>query len=587
MPLDAICLTAVKNELSRQIIGMKIEKIQQPERDIIILSLRGQGVRSLRLLISVGASDARVHLTEYKFENPKSPPMFCMLLRKHISGARVKKITQPVGERVLTLHLETIDSIGVKSDKSLVVEMIGRMSTMVLIDNDRVIIDCLRRIGGEINGKRSVLPGLIYRDPPKQEGKLNPLDFSEDDLCKLLKNKGSLTIEKLLISNFIALSPLICREIVWRAYGDTDYRLDAIKDNGHALCKEFLDLMSKVKINAQEPWLLLSKDNTVYDFSYTQIKQYDNCYIAKREESFSTMIDTFFTRTEQKRRIDQRSSATLKSMSIARDRLVRKMTVQRTELEETAKRDHLRESGDLITANMHKIKKGDLVLTTEDFYSEDKKLRKIKLDPMKSPQQNAAKYYKAYKKAKNARKFITEQIQNGEKELEYLESVIEMIKRVETENDLEDIRKELVSTGYIKKKQQQKVKQTESAPLRFKSSKGLWIFVGRNNMQNDKLTLKTALKTDIWLHTQKIHGAHVIISCNGKSPDEATLNEAASIAAFYSAARRDSKVPVDYTEVRRVKKPSGGRPGMVIYNDFKTILASPDEELVRRLRDNG
>ena len=586
MPLDAICLNAVKNELSGQITGMKIDKVQQPERDMIILSLRGKGVQTLKLLISVGASDARVHITEYKFENPKSPPMFCMLLRKHITGARIIDIAQPPGERVLSLLLETIDAMGVKSEKRLVVEMIGRMSTIALLDNDGIIIDCSRRIGGELDGKRSVLPGLIYRDPPQQEGKMDPLSVSAEDFNERLKNADSQTIAKWLISNFIALSPLICREIVWRAYGDTEYRIDAIEDEGLSLCNEFMDLMQKAKTKIQEPWLLLTEDNTPFDFSYTQIKQYETYYLLNREDSFSCMIDTFFTRSEQKKRIDQRSSATLKTMTTARDRLIRKMTAQRVELESTSKRDYLRECGDLITANLHVMNKGEEYLSAEDFYSENNSHRKITLDPLKTPQQNAAKYYKSYSKAKNAYKFITEQIKNGEKELEYLDSVIELIKRIETENDLNEVRYELTSTGYIKKYKQSKVKQTESAPLRFLSSTGKRIYVGRNNIQNDKLTLKTASKSDIWLHAQKIHGAHVIISCDGAQPDDVTLNEAASIAAYYSAARRDSKVPIDYTNVKKVKKPSGGRPGMVIYNDYQTILATPDEQLVNCLREN-
>jgi len=511
-----------------------------------------------------------------------------MLLRKHISNARIKDITQPQGERVLKLLLETTDAIGVKSEMSLVIEMIGRMSTITLIESDGVIIDSLRRIGGEFNEKRSVLPGLIYRDPPKQEGKLDPLSIkNEDELSDLLKNAGTLTIEKWLIANFIALSPLICREIVWRAYGEADYRIDSIEDNGVSLCREFFSLLQQVKSNSFEPWLLSINESEPFDFSYTQIKQYEKFYTCEKEESFSRMIDMFYTRSQQKRRLIQRSSSTLKLLITARERLVRKMTAQRIELEETSKRDYLRECGDLITANMHVVKKGQKCLSAEDFYSEDNKLREIKLDPFKTPQQNAAKYYKLYSKAKNARKFITEQIQNGEKEHEYLDSVIDLVERIETEQDLNDIRSELTSTGYLKKQNQQKAKQTVSAPMRFLSSSGMWIYVGRNNIQNDKLTLKTASKSDVWLHTQKIHGAHVIISCGGATPDETTLSEAASIAAYYSAARRDTKVPIDYTLVRKVKKPSGGRPGMVIYNDYQTVIATPDENLVNRLRDNA
>jgi predicted ribosome quality control (RQC) complex YloA/Tae2 family protein len=348
------------------------------------------------------------------------------------------------------------------------------------------------------------------------------------------------------------------------------------------LRSEFFALMGQVESNDYEPWLIVNDEDKPYDFSYTRIKQYDGAYRTKRAKCFSSMLDEFFTRSAQERRIRQRSAATLKSMSTARDRLIRKMASQKHELEETSKRDYLRECGDIITANMHLLKKGQQSFIAEDFYAGGAEMREIKLDPLKTPQQNAASYYKAYTKAKNARGSLAAQLQRGEAELVYIESVIEQIQRVENEQDLNEVRDELELTGYIRAQRQQKKKQAESSALRFLSTTGMKVFAGRNNMQNDKLTLKTASKSDIWLHAQKIHGAHVIISCEGAAPDEKTLHEAASIAAYYSAARADAKVPVDYTHVKNVKKLPGGRPGMVIYTDYKTIIAAPDEELLRR-----
>ena len=590
MPLDAICVSAVKNELAKQIRGKKIDKIQQPERDVIILSLRGnpqhgEGGQTQRLLISVGADDARVHLTEHKFENPKAPPMFCMLLRKHLTGARIIDIEQPQSERVLSLRLETSSAMGVQSEKCLIVEMIGRLSNIVLKDSDGIIIDCSRRIGGELTGKRSVLPGLFYRDPPPQEGKLDPLNVTVTEFKGLLKNAGDKTVEKWLNSRFIAISPLICREIAWRAYGETDYRIDSIIDNGTALTGEFFALMTDVKEGNYEPWLLVTEDDVPKDFSFTRTGQYENACKALLAESFSQLLDGFYTRSEQNRRLSQRSSATLKLLTNTKDRLIRKLATQRVELGETTKGDYYRECGDIVTANLHVMKKGQTSLIADDFYSENKKTREIILDPLKSPQQNAALFYKKYKKSKNAVKTITEQIKKGEMELNYVTSVIDQINRVENESDLNEIRNELVLTGYIKSYKQQKTKEKESAPHRFKSTSGLIIFAGKNNIQNDKLTLKTAARSDIWLHAQKIHGSHVIISCAGSSPDEKTITEAAAIAAFYSAARTSGKVPIDYTLVKNVKKQPAGRPGAVIYSDFKTILVKPDEELVKRLRE--
>jgi len=591
MSLDALCLSAVRSELFSKIQGMKIDKVQQPESDMILLSLRNARGQVSRLLLSAGTGDARIHLTNFKFDNPKAPPMFCMLLRKHITGARIIDVTQPPAERALTLVLEAYDAIGYKSEKRITIEMIGRLSNIILSDSDGIIIDCLRRIGGELSEKRSVLPGLLYRNPPPQEGKLDPYNITNVQLHDLIrkaidsKSANAVTVDKWLLSTFSAFSPLLCREITWRAYAETDYRFATIKDDGAALVKSFLTLMEKVKANDYEPWLITTNDNKPHAFSFTRIMQYEKICKAKRAESFSSMLDEHFTRSSKEKRMSQRCAATLKTINSAHNKLVRKLAVQSMELDETSKRDYLRECGDIITTNLHLLKKGQQILTAEDFYSTSSELREIKLDPLKSPQQNAAKYYKAYTKAKNAQKFLTEQIKNGEKELEYIESIIEQIKRVENEHDLNEVRSELSLSGYIKTKKSQKEKPTESSPLRFLSKAGIRIFAGRNNLQNDKLTLKTASKFDIWLHAQKIHGAHVIISNAGVPPDEGTLCEAASIAAYYSAARKDIKVPVDYTMVKNVKKPSGGRPGMVIYSDFKTITATPDEELANRLRD--
>ena len=587
MPLDAICLAAVRNELAGQVQGMKIDKVQQPQRDMIILPLRGSGGQTLRLLISAGTGTARVHLTEFKFENPGTPPMFCMLLRKYITGAKIVDITQPQAERVLTLHLETSDALGIRSEMSLIIELIGHQSNVVLKNSENVIVDCLRRIGGGLDDKRMVLPGLIYRDPLPMIGKLNPFSVTGKELIDLIRKTNIETVDKWLLSAFTAFSPLICREITWRAYCEADYRVDAIRDNGEALEETFTALIRQIKSNEYEPWMIYGDKNIPCDFSFSRIMQYEEIYETKREESFSMMLDGYFIRTEIKRRIKQSGASISKLMNNAHKRLVRKLTAQRTELEETSKRNWLRECGDIITTNLHRIKKGQKVLLADDFYSDENKQREIRLDHLKTPQQNAAKYYKAYNKAKNARAFLTEQLQNGEKELDYVKSVIDLIERAETERDLRDIRNELVSTGYIKAHKVQKTKIIESAPLRFLSTNGMRIFAGRNNVQNDKLTLKSASKSDIWLHARKIHGAHVVISCAGTTPDEKTLDEAASIAAYYSSAREALKVPVDYTFVKKVKKTSGGRPGMVIYTDYQTILAHPDGELAKRLLDDS
>ena len=590
MPLDAFCLAAVADELSARIIGQKIDKVQQPERDIIILSLRGGNQAPCSLLISAGAGDARVHLTEHRFENPASPPMFCMLLRKHLTSARISGVEQPQSERILELTLETQDAMGVYAEKRLVVEMIGRISNIILIDAGGLIIDCLRRISDDNMERRAVIPGLFYARPPAQAGKIDPLTVTEETWRELYASSSG-TADKWLMTNFSALSPLICRELSQRAYGEADFRMSAISDEGSALRREFFSLTGIVESGGCAPWLITGADKTPRDFSYIRITQYGDAFNVQREESFSKMLDAFFTRTAQIARIKQKASATEKTMKTARDKLIRKLTVQREELKKTADRDTLRECGDILTANLHNIRKGQTELVAEDFYSENGGMRKIALDPLKTPQQNAARYYKDYSKAKNAESFLTEQIRLGENELIYIESALGEISFIENERDLNEIRRELTQTGYIRARNKDagNKKADVPSPMLFVSSTGMTIMAGKNNAQNDNLTLKIAAKTDIWLHAQKSHGAHVIIKgADANAPDDVTLFEAATIAAFYSSARGGGKTPVDYAPVKYVKKPGGGRPGMVVYTDYRTIIVTPDEDLAASLRrDNS
>jgi len=589
VPLDAICLYAVKEELSGLITGSKIDKVQQPESDMLILTLRG-GTGTCRLLLSAGSGDMRVHLTSYKFDNPASPPMFCMLLRKHLTGAKIAAISQPPAERLLVFELDTVDAMGVISRKCLIIELLGRLSNIILVDADGIIIDCLRRIAGEFNDKRIVLPGLVYRYPPAQEGKVDPYEVSIDGWRDLYHESNRAqtserTADTWLLSSFSALSPLICRELSWRAYADAGIRIGAVTDGGEALCREFFKLIGQVKSGEYEPFIISDEIKSPRDFSYTRIQQYEGVMDVDVETDFSSMLDKFYTLKARRERIRQRSSATLKIVKNARDRIIRKLSVQQEELKKTSERERQRQCGDLIMANLHGMRKGERTLVAPDFYSDNGLFREIPLDPLKTPQQNAAKYYKEYTKAKNAEKYLTELIRDGEKELFYLESVTQEINMAESEQDLVDIRGELSQTGYIRTGTgaQGSKKRVESTPMRFLSSSGMQILAGRNNNQNDRLTLKTAMKSDYWLHTQKIHGSHVIISCEGAEPDDTTLLEAAAIAAYYSDARAGGKVPVDYTQVKNVKKAPGGRPGMVLYTQYNTILARPDEGLAERL----
>ena len=571
MPLDSVCVSALASELRAQIVGGKIDKVQQPERDTVLLSIRSP-FGNVRLALCGGVGNARVHLTDAKYENPAQPPMFCMLLRKHLVGARISALLQPERERIIIFELDGYDEMGISVKKQLVVEMIGRGTNISLVNGDGIIIDCLRRVDAEMSAIRQVLPGLIYRLPISQTKPDFFAATSEERRALWEAYDGQKTPEKWLLETFSCLSPLVCREIVHRCYGDTDCLPEAMDALAETVEKgEFV------------PYMLLAEGKPK-DFSFIRINQYGADMSGECFSGFSALLDAFYTRRSQAEDLHRRTQSLRKTVKNARDRVARKLELQRTELEKTAQRDEKRRWADLITANLYRAKGGNS-LTVEDFYEEDYPSVTIPLDPLKTPQQNAAAYYKEYTKAKTAERYLTELIAQNSRDEEYLSSVIDEIDRVKSESDIADIRRELTETGYLRpQKNQAKQKLKETAPLSYVSSGGYEILVGRSNTQNDRLTLKIAHKGDIWLHTQKIHGSHVIIRCAGEDVDDATLTEAASLAALQSQASEGGKVSVDYTRVKFVKKPQGSLPGMVIYTDYSTIIAEADEALAEKLK---
>ncbi|UOO36944.1 NFACT family protein [Oscillospiraceae bacterium CM] len=586
MPLDAFCLTALCSELAHAVTGLKIDKVQQPERDQILLTLRGYGAPR-RLLISAGAQDARVHLTEYSFENPSAPPMFCMLLRKHLAGAKIVSLTQAPLERVVDLRVDAPDALGEAVEKHLILELIGRHSNIILTTGDGLIIDCLRRVDGVMSPVRPVLPGLYYSLPPTQD-KRDPLSMTRDAFFAAFKaSPPEKEADVWLVQTFHGLSPLVARELVNRSYGETDKRLGAVTDwdGGKLLFASFAALTAAIAAGHFTPVLVVGRDGRMLEFSYTAISQYGDVATMRQMAGFSELLETFYTRRSQAERLTRRAQTLHKTAATAYERLVRKLALQREELKKTEGRERLRELGDLITANLYAVQKGDESVTVVDFYAPDGRTVNIPLDPRKTPQQNAARYYRDYQKAKNAEKVLTGQIVQGDTELLYLKTVLDELKRAASERELQEIRRELVLTGYIKReKTNKKEKTTALPPMKFKSSSGLDIFVGRNNVQNEALTHALAFKSDVWLHAQKIPGSHVVISTHGAVPDAQTLSEAASLAAWFSQGRGGGKIPVDYTLVKHVKKMPGARPGMVTYTDYQTIIAIQQEDIAERLK---
>ena len=572
MPLDAVTVSALAKELSERLEGGRIDKVQQPERDMLLLSLRAKG-ENLRLVIAAGTGNARAGITRGSFENPTEPPMFCMLMRKHLVGARILSVTQPEYERLLIFTLDTHDELGVQSEKKLAVELIGRSTNAVLIGADGRIIDCMRRMDFAGDALRRMLPGMIYRLPPKQE---KPVFFALDPAQRralIAAADKTVPVDKWLMNSFSALSPLICRELAYRCNNDYVNLPDACD----ALCEA-------VAAGELAPWLI-SIDGKPKDFSFMAISQYGPAAQLERYDSFSEMLDAFYTRRDRAEQQRRRSHDLIKTVRTLRDRQQRKLAAQCEELRRTEGREDIRHQAELVTANIYRLRRGDRSLECEDYYDPACPVVHIELDPLKTPQQNAAALYKEYNKLKAAEQHLAVLTREGERQLDYLNSVLDELERAETDRDLSDIRRELTETGYIRARKGGKAERVKpQSPLKFVSDDGLEILAGRSNAQNDELTLKLARRTDYWLHTQRVHGSHVIIRCEGEEPPPRTLEQAAGIAAYYSQARGAGKVQVDYTMVRNVRKPSGALPGKVIYTDHKTLLAESDGALAERLK---
>ena len=549
MPLDAACLTALVGELRPQLEGAKVDKIFQPGRDELVLSLRNRE-GSCKLLLTANPSQPRLQFTEVSRENPAAPPMFCMLLRKHLTGARILSVTQPPMERLVDLELETLNELGDRVSRHLILEAMGRRSNLILTDENGRITDCLRKVDGELSQLRPVLPGLYYHLPPAREDKRNPQETDRETLAELL-----------------AAAPDEAEVSGW-------------------LLDQLLDAFAAVlfAIEAAQPTVLF-KNGEPKDFSFLPIRQYEGYWETKPYDTFSQLLDDFYAVRETGERVRQKGQALIKHLTNTRNRVARKIQVQQKELRDAQNREQYRINGDLITANLYQMQKGQKSLTAVNYYDPELKELTVALDPLLTPQQNAAKYYKKYTKAKTADKVLTEQLEQGRSELDYLESVLESLQRAEGERDLNEIRQELEDGGYLRAQKQGKkpVKRQKPQPMEFRSTEGLRISVGRNNTQNDQLTCKQAGKSDLWFHTQGIHGAHVILWTEGGTPDEESVTEAAMLAAWFSQGRGGGKIAVDYTPVKYVKKPVGARPGMVVYTTYRTMVVEPGEELVKRL----
>lgn len=573
MALDGAFLSMVKKELE-PLVGGRVDKISQPSREEIVIALRTRGGNE-KLLFSASAGSARVHITKKSIENPKVPPMFCMLMRKHLGNGRLLGIRQDGLERILYFDFEAMNELGDMVTVTLAAEIMGRCSNIVMINAEGKIIDSIKRVDPEMSRERPVLPGMTYSYPPRGER----LDFRTCTAGDIETSLGTLPdgdAAKSLVKIFEGISPIVAREWVYYAAKGND----AAKSD---ICGETLECLAfAVEQTARECsegkcvfTVLKDADGGLKDFSFMPILQYGGLMTTKEMSSACELLDFFYAERDSVSRMKQRSQDLYKLLQNVSERTARRLANQREELKVSAERDKLKLMGDLISANLYRVEKGMSSVAVENFYEEGCPEIKIKLDPMLTPSKNMQKYYSEYRKADTAEKILTEQIAKGEEELAYIDSVFDALTRTQSEDEVNELRQELSEQGYIRSSKLKGKPPKSRPPLEFTSPDGFTVLVGRNNKQNDQLTTKTADKTDIWLHTKDITGSHVIIRAEGKEVPDSTVLWAARVAAFHSRAKSSSQVPVDYVPVRFVKKPSGAKPGMVIFTNNRTLYVTP------------
>ena len=558
MAFDGIMMTMVRREMSDVLIGSRVNQIYQPARAELVFAFRTQqGTKKVLIRLS---DSPRVHISSCSIENPPVPPMLCMLLRKRLGGAKLSDITQPKNERVLCLHFEALNEIGDREKLKLYIEIMGRYSNAVLTDGEDRVIDTVRRIDFSVSEERVLLPKMPY-ELPRMQDKLCIEENEPETICERIDMFGG--DDRAALNTIQGISPMIAREICYRAEKDS-------------MLEQVSALKRLVEEGKGEPTLIYRADGSPMDFAFMDIRQYEGALTVRRFETFGELLDTFFSDRDRLARMKARSADIGKLLNNGIDRLSRKINLQRADLKKCADREQLRIKGDLLQANLYRIERGATSVTVENFYDENNATVTIKLDPTVSPAMNAQRCYKEYNKAKTREVMLTEQIQKATEELAYLESVQEMLSRCESEAELSAIREELREQGYIKtQKGASKRKDKPLPPIEYESSDGFRILVGRNNKQNDQLTLRTANKNDLWLHTKEIHGSHVIIVADGKEISDTAIMEAARIAAMHSKGKDSAQVPVDYTRVKNVSKPNGALPGKVIYVNYNTVYVTP------------
>ena len=589
MALDGLVVNSIAHELNSKLVGGKIDRVHQPENDEILLYVRNNR-ENFKVVLSSSSSNPRVYIAnKYNKENPLKAPMFCMLLRKHLQGGIITDITQVGFERIIKISIESYDELKDKSTKNIYVEIMGRHSNIILThDKDSTIIDSIKRVPPSVSRARQILPAMTYTLPPAQD-KIDPVKgCSIKSFINTLREFDG-PISKAMYSKFLGISPTVAKEICYRSNIKFDAKgEDLSRDELAELYRTFSDIFTKVKNNEFNPCMIINeKVDKVVDFNCIDLTFYEGFKFI-HDESISKIVEDYYITKDFKDRVHQKTSDLRKSISIKLDRLYNKQKKQQKELKQADNADIYKIKGELLTAYIYMIQKGMKSIEVDNFYDENMAKMTIELNENLTPSENTQKYFKKYNKLKTAKKELTEQMAISKDEIEYLENVLLSIENCENLEDLEDIKEELIKLGYARAPRKFKAKKEidlTTKPNKFISSDGFTILVGKNNKQNDYLTLRIADPEDIWMHTKNIPGSHVIIKCAGVEVPDNTLLEGAMLAAYFSKGRMSSQVPVDYTMKKHVKKPSGSKPGMVIYETNNTIYVTPEEEIVSKLRE--
>lgn len=576
MPLDGVTLGFVASELKSCLVGGRVDRVLQPENDEIHIIIRSQG-ENHRLLLSAAANAARAHLTQYSKTNPMSPPMLCMLFRKHLVGGRVMDVRRIAGDRILEIDIDNLDEMGENVTRTLVCEFMGRHSNIILCMPDRKIVEAVRHVNETISRVRLIQPGLIYTYPPSQ-GKLNPDTATATELADRLSQQGG-SLGKALSSTISGFSPQAAREIAFRLTGDDSAK---IIDLNLPLLSENLHHTLEAMYTWGPPVLLLDADDTPLDvFPYVQHCR-TNAHFTQVDGGISAALDAFHAQRDRRARMTQRSQTLTRTLKTHIERCEKKLSIQQDALNNAERMDEYRKNGELIQANLYRLVKGMESAQVEDFYEPECPTITIPMDKRFSPAQNAQKYFKRYQKARSAKELAADQMKKTKEELDYLETQLDDLRKCSCVEELIELREMLVASGHVKAlKSRVKQRKTEpSLPFHYRSTDGIDIIVGKNSLQNDRLTAD-ARGNETWLHAKNMPGSHVLIL--SENVPDTTLAEAAMLAAYYSKGQTSAKVPIDYTLRKYVKKPGSAPAGFVIYTNQKTLYITPDERTVKKI----